>query len=54
MTREGRLVIAELKREAGQPTPEQYFWLVELSRAACAEVYLWYPSDFDKIAELLR
>lgn len=54
MTREGRLVIAELKREGGQPTPEQYFWLVELSKVDCAEIYLWYPSDFDKIAELLR
>lgn len=54
MAREGRLVIAELKTETGQPTPEQYFWLVELSKVLCAEVYLWRPSQIEEIAEVLR
>lgn len=54
MTRDGRLVIAELKTETGQPTPEQYFWLVELSKVPCAEVFLWRPSDFDEVVECLR
>lgn len=49
-----RIIFAELKSEAGQPTPEQYEWLVELTEAGCKEVYLWRPSDFDDIAEILR
>jgi len=54
LTRDGRLVIAELKTETGQPTPEQYFWLVELSKVPCAEVYLWRPSQIEEIAKVLR
>jgi len=53
MARDGRLVIAELKTETGQPTPEQYFWLLELSKVKSVEVYLWRPSDFEQIAEVL-
>jgi len=53
MVREGRLVIAELKTETGQPTPEQYEWLVALTEVGL-EVYLFRPSDFDTIVEVLR
>lgn len=48
-----RIIFAELKSETGQLSPEQYEWLTELTEAGCKEVYLWRPSDFDKIAQIL-
>lgn len=48
-----RVVYAELKKEDGQPTPEQYEWLVALTEAG-EEVYLWRPGDFERIVEVLR
>ena len=55
MTRDGRLVIAELKKEDGQPTPEQYFWLLELSKVPFLGVFLWRPSDLEgEVVEILR
>ena len=62
MTRAGRLVFAELKRDRGsrgggvhehvEPTPEQQAWMADLV-AASAEVYLWRPVDMDRIAAVL-
>ena len=52
MTREGRLITAELKTERGKLTWKQAVWLDDL--APCAEVYVWRPSDWDKIEEILR
>jgi hypothetical protein len=52
--REGRMIVAELKREGGQPTPEQYFWLIEFLKMGNTEVYLWYPSDWDEIERVIR
>jgi len=52
-----RVVYAELKSEAGQPTIEQYEWLVALAEAG-QEVYLWKPDDLEpnggEITEVLR
>lgn len=52
-----RVVWAELKRENGQPTPEQCEWLEALAEAG-QEVYLWRPSDMEpnggKILEVLQ
>lgn len=52
-----RVVYAELKSETGQPTPEQYEWLVTLTEAG-QEVYLWRPDDMEpnggEIVEVLR
>ena len=52
-----RVVWAELKRENGQPTPEQYEWLEALAEAG-QEVYLWRPSDMEpnggEILEVLK
>lgn len=53
MIKDGRLIIAELKSEKGQPTPEQYFWLEELAEVPGIEVFLWRPSDRDEIIETL-
>ena len=51
MVRGGRLIFAELKREGGNPTPEQRIWLAELGdvgRYSLGNVrcYLWKPSDW--------
>lgn len=51
---DARVVWAELKKEDGQPTAEQYEWL-ELGRhVPGVETYLWRPSDWDEIQEVLR
>jgi hypothetical protein len=53
LVRGNRLIFAELKSERGAPTPAQKGWLEALKQTS-AEVYLWRPSDFDMIVELLR
>jgi hypothetical protein len=40
-----RLVIAELKSERGQTTPEQLDWLAALSNAGI-ETHVWRPSNW--------
>ena len=49
-----RIIYAELKSEKGQPTSEQYEWLTLLAECPQNEVFLWRPSDFEEIAEILR
>lgn len=49
----GRMIAAELKSEIGRPTDDQVAWLDALSEVPGVEVYLWKPSDFDEIAEVL-
>src|SRR5690606_33814887 len=44
VTRDSRLIFAELKREGKQPTTAQREWLAALEEAGC-EVYIWRPSD---------
>ena len=47
-----RLVCAELKSEAGKVTPKQTAWLLALGGAG-VEVFVWRPSDLEKIKEIL-
>lgn len=47
-----RTVYAELKTEKGKVTPSQQQWLDALADAG-NEVYLWRPSDFEEICEVL-
>src|SRR5690606_27676425 len=67
MARRGRMVIAELKSETGELTREQAAWLEHLPRVAqeddsadrdlhahAIEVYVWRPSDWPHILEVLR
>lgn len=63
MVRPPRLIFAELKSEKGKATPEQKGWLDILTELeSCLspesdlmlEVYLWRPSDFDAICEILK
>jgi len=53
LVRDGRLVLAELKSEAGRVSPEQRTWLAELSSVAGVETYLWRPSDWPKVQKTL-
>ncbi len=47
-----RVIFAELKTEAGQPSLSQREWLDGLARTGC-ECYLWRPSDIDEIGRVL-
>lgn len=47
-----RVIFAEIKTEQGQPSPEQYCWLLGLKEAG-QEVYLWQPSDWEEVVEVL-
>lgn len=49
-----RLILAELKTETGQPSAEQAEWLELGSQVPGVETYLWRPSDWDEIQEVLR
>lgn len=65
MVRPPRLIFAELKTEKGKVSPAQDEWLdilIQLRQSIPyhnsyiinPEVYLWRPSDFDRITEILR
>jgi hypothetical protein len=65
LVRGDRLIFAELKSETGKTTPEQDAWLADLravrlgaqqyvSQGRELEVYLWRPSEIERIAEILR
>lgn len=65
MTREGALIFAELKRETGKLADSQVEWLADLKKAQHASyndpfygpfirVFVWRPSDFDDVVEILR
>lgn len=54
MVRPPRFVLAELKRENGTTTSHQERWLGMLGACPGIEVYLWRPSDIERIAAVLR
>ena len=54
LCRPPRLILAELKTDRGKVTPSQAEWLGLLGDCPGVEVYLWRPSNFDQIAEVLR
>ena len=47
-----RVVWAELKREGGRLTEAQTEW-VQALKGADAEIYFWYPSDWDEVQRVL-
>lgn len=53
MWRPGQIIAAEPKREKGRLTDEQRECLASLA-AAGVPVYVWRPSDFDQVREVLR
>ena len=54
MIRDKRIVVAELKSEKGKVSPEQEEWLAVFRATGLTEVYLWRPSMFDEILEVLK
>lgn len=53
LSRIPRLLVAELKVGANQPTPEQLDWL-ERFRAAGIPAFVWWPKDWAEIERTLR
>lgn len=53
LVRGSRMIIAELKAEGGKPTPDQ-IRVLEAFMLTGVEVYIWRPSDLQRIAEILR
>ena len=51
--RRERHLVAELKKEGGEPTPEQQNWLDEFEEVGF-EVYIWRPADVEQAAKVLR
>ncbi len=51
--RPGRRLVAELKKEGEQPTPEQQNWLDKFEEVGF-EVYVWRPADIDQAAKVLQ
>ena len=47
-----RLILAELKSEAGKLSDEQVEWMVAL-KTAKVEIYLWRPSNFQEVVKIL-
>ena len=54
MVRPPRVVLVELKRDDGKVTPKQYEALELYRRCPGVETYLWRPSDWDEIVEVMR
>lgn len=58
LARRGAVIFAEVKRETGKVGPEQAAWLDALGGVAPniyrRENYVWRPSDWDKILEVLK
>ena len=53
LVRPPRLLFAEVKSEKGTVTSEQLMWLTVLAECWSGEAYLWRPSDWDEIVEVL-
>lgn len=53
MCRLSRVIWAELKSAKGRVTPEQLAWIDALSLTGKGEVYVWRPSHWKDITEVL-
>lgn len=49
-----RLIMAELKRQNGRVTEDQQAWLDDLGKVETLETFLWRPSDWPSVEEVLR
>ena len=49
----GKVIFAEIKAEKGRLTKDQETWQAVL-RTALKRVYVWRPSDWDEIEEVLK
>ena len=53
LVRPPRVIFAELKRERGRVTAAQREWAQALRACLGVEYYLWRPSDWDEIVEVI-
>jgi len=53
LVRPPRLIFAELKSESGKVKPHQTEWLDVLRLLPQTEVFVWQPSDWDALVEVL-
>ena len=53
LVRGERLLFVELKTVKGRLRDAQKDWLALLTKVPCVEVYLWRPTDWDAIVEIL-
>lgn len=49
LARDGRVILVELKRVGAYPVPSQKAWLA----AAGSNGYLWRPTDWDEVMDVL-
>jgi len=49
-----RTLVAELKTETGKLTPAQREWLWLLAEAGGVDVYVWRPSNWRQVVQMLR
>jgi hypothetical protein len=54
LLRPPRLLFIELKSERGVVTPDQDGWLADLGRVPGAEAYVFRPSQWDELVEVLN
>ena len=54
LVRPPRVIFTELKRQNGRLTVPQQMWGDDLEQCQGVEYYLWRPSDWDRIVEVLR
>ena len=53
VSKDGRIIFAELKSQKGRVKKEQQAWLDRLGENSGVEAYLWRPSDLDFIYKTL-
>lgn len=54
LLRAPRVIVAELKTDKGQLTPEQKEWLEAFRKCPGVETYLWRPRMWSDIVDILR
>jgi len=54
LARKGRLLLKELKTEAGRVRPEQLAWLEAVGETGTYEAGIWRPRDWGSITEALK
>ena len=53
LLRPPRLVVLEIKRWGGKPTPEQSSWIAGLQRVPGIDAYVVSPADAEEVLDLL-
>ena len=54
LTRPPRVIFVELKTQNGRLLEAQKYWLGELAQCPGVESYIWRPSDWERVLEVLR